>query len=125
MQRKHWLAGVLAVLVCVVGVARADLIFFTDGYVLQGKVVRQTTTELDSATGELFTIPRGFYFVDDGPRRVYFCNHKNRMSLVERLVPPADVTFSVGNLTLIVGTRIPSPPPMTEVIDAPKFEHKD
>lgn len=123
MHRTHWLAGgAVTALVCLVAVARADLVFFKDGYVLQGKVRRQTSTEFDSVTGEFYSLPRGFYMVDDGPRRVYFC--PQRMSLIERLSPPADEQFSVGKLTFLMGTRIPSPPPLEEVVDAPDFNEK-
>jgi pimeloyl-ACP methyl ester carboxylesterase len=73
---QRWFAGALfgAVLLCLVGTAaRADLIFLKDGYVLQGVLKRESKLEIDPANPrDAFTIPTGHYWVDDGPRRIYF-----------------------------------------------------
>ena len=68
--------------------ARADLIFLQDGYVLQGKVRREFTAELDSVTKEMQIFPKGFFLLDDGPRRIYFSQKQVR--IVEKLDAPAD-----------------------------------
>src|SRR4051794_397674 len=66
--------------------AEADLIFFKDGYVLQGMVRREGTSEYDPGSRDMTWMPKGFYFVDDGPRRVYFT--PTQVAIVERLAPP-------------------------------------
>src|SRR5262245_60635342 len=52
--------------------ARADLIFFKDGFAIAGRVKREMTLEFDKVGQEAFHMPKGFYFLDDGPRRIFF-----------------------------------------------------
>src|SRR4051812_48344353 len=66
------LAAAPAVLVLCAATAHADLLYFKDGYVLQGKVKRNTDAEFDSAARDFIYIPKGPFFIDDGPRVVYF-----------------------------------------------------
>src|SRR3954468_24433744 len=61
---------------------RADLIFLKDGTVLQGQVKRESRVEFDPVTHEAFHMAQGFFLVDDGPRRMYFCQNQ-----VGRIVP--------------------------------------
>src|SRR4051812_25224182 len=85
------LAAPCVLALCMIGLAasaRADLIFFKDGYVLQGKVKREGTTEYDSSSRDFTWMPKGFYFVDDGPRRVYFT--PTQVAIVERLASPSE-----------------------------------
>src|SRR3954471_6105385 len=79
--------------------ARADLIFFKDGYAVQGKVQREGTSEYDKTAGEFTFVAKGFYFVDDGPRRVYFS--PTQVAIVERLAPPSEerIVRTEGHVT--------------------------
>ncbi len=56
------------------GEARAAIIVFKDGFSVRGKITRQKDFVVDPATGASFTIPLagGFYYVDDGVRRIHF-----------------------------------------------------
>ena len=86
-SRSGWIALLALGLAGLAGApARADLIFFQDGYVLQGKVRREMTAELDPVSKEMTLIPKGFILLDDGPRRIYFS--QNQVRIVEQLPPP-------------------------------------
>src|SRR5262245_40570384 len=50
--------------------ARADLIFFKDGFVLQGKVLRESTSVFES--GQMIQLDRDSFFVDDYARCIFF-----------------------------------------------------
>lgn len=52
--------------------ALADIVILKDGFVLQGMVKRESVTEFDPVSKEPVVIPKGFYMVDDGVRRIYF-----------------------------------------------------
>lgn len=52
--------------------ARADLIFLKDGFVLIGKVKEERSRIVDRYSKTSYTVPKGFFFVDDGPRRFFF-----------------------------------------------------
>jgi pimeloyl-ACP methyl ester carboxylesterase len=53
--------------------ARADLVYLPDGFTLQGKVKRESTSITDPS-GQIIVLAKlnGFYLVDDGARRVVF-----------------------------------------------------
>jgi hypothetical protein len=53
---------------------RADVIYLKDGYILEGNVKEESTTVFDSTSGRLMTTPKlsGYFWVDDGPRKVAF-----------------------------------------------------
>ncbi len=50
--------------------ARADLFFFKDGFVVEGRAVREGTTVVED--GGAVWMPQGFFFIDDLGRRIYF-----------------------------------------------------
>jgi hypothetical protein len=50
----------------------ADIVILKDGFILQGTVKRESVTEFDPVSKEPVIIPKGFYMVDDGARRIYF-----------------------------------------------------
>src|SRR5260370_873153 len=54
--------------------SRADLIFLKDGFILRGKVQREGKMVLDRTDdgAQLEWIPNGFFYMDDGARRVIF-----------------------------------------------------
>ncbi len=51
---------------------QADLIYLKDGTVLNGTLRREGKEEVDPSTKEPFFVPKGFYMVDEVPRRIYF-----------------------------------------------------
>jgi pimeloyl-ACP methyl ester carboxylesterase len=65
-------AGAVAVLAPLDG-ARADLVYLPDGFTLQGRVRRESTSITDPS-GQIIVLAKlnGFYLVDDGARRVVF-----------------------------------------------------
>src|SRR4051794_24858567 len=71
LRARLTVLGVLLGL-CVHGLARADLLFLKDGFSLQGKIRREGVTVVDPVNREVVTIPRGFFLLDDGPRRIVF-----------------------------------------------------
>src|SRR5579884_1418057 len=52
---------------------RADLFIFKDGTVIEGRVKRQMTLEFDQVARDAYYMPHGFFYLDDGPRRIFFC----------------------------------------------------
>src|SRR5690242_5753435 len=85
--------------------AQADLIFFKDGYAVQGKVHREGTTEYDKTSQEMIFMPKGFFFVDDGPRRVYFA--PAQVAIVERLAPPNEERVVRTESHVVLAVRPP------------------
>jgi len=100
--------------------AYADMIFFKDGFALEGRVTREMTQEFDKVGGEMYLIPKGFYFVNDGPRRIFFSPSQ------VRLVFPKDAP--IEERIISKDTRIqPRPKTMLdllEVVNAPKWDDK-
>src|SRR5262249_50299471 len=55
------------------GKGKPSLIFLHDGFAIQGYVKREgADIEIDDYKGTPVTIPKGFYLIDDGPRRITF-----------------------------------------------------
>src|SRR5438477_12138838 len=54
--------------------SHADLVIFKDGFTLQGKIKRESTNFVDSASGVQMKVPKlnGFFMVDDEARRIVF-----------------------------------------------------
>jgi pimeloyl-ACP methyl ester carboxylesterase len=89
-MRRSTTTALLAVVLLtgLYGAARGDLIFLKDGYVLQGRVRREGINEWDATGKDFHWVPRGFFFVDDGPRRIFFS--PSQVSIVEKLSAPAE-----------------------------------
>src|SRR5436190_22980 len=86
-MRRLAASGLLAMTLCALAApAQADLVFFKDGYVLQGKIRREGTNEYDSTSKDFTWMPKGFYYLDDGPRKIYFT--PTQVAIVERLNHP-------------------------------------
>jgi hypothetical protein len=72
--RLSWLfSAAVSIVFGATATARADLIFLKDGTILQGKLIRESVVDFDPATHEPIRMPVGFYLIDDGARRLYFC----------------------------------------------------
>jgi predicted esterase len=81
---------------------RADLLFLKDGFILQGKVRRQSVTYIDP-TGDSFPMPKGFMMVDDGVRRVFFSPLQVRIA--ERMAPPHEEWIGGGKARPVMNPR--------------------
>jgi pimeloyl-ACP methyl ester carboxylesterase len=117
-MRRFAGSGLLALLMlALAGSSRADLIFFKDGFVLQGKVKREGTNEYDSVSREFTWMPKGMYFIDDYPRRVYFT--PTQVAIVERLAPPNEERIVRSELFVTIGRKAP---PMEDVDDVKEWD---
>src|SRR5262245_47481720 len=116
-MRRLAMAGLLGLLVAgLAASSRADLIFFKDGYVLQGKIKREGTTEYDPGSKDFTWMPKGLYFIDDGPRRVYFT--ATQVAIVERLAAPNEeriIRAGLDELAVVPNKR----PPLIEEVNEP------
>ncbi|MFM7149207.1 MAG: hypothetical protein ACKO23_05150 [Gemmataceae bacterium] len=110
----------LAWLVAGLSSSRADLIFLKDGHVLQGTVRREISPEFDPVSREMNLIPKGFFMLDDGPRRVYFSPAQVR--IVEPLPAPSEERVAQKSSRMIVNPR-PFPPHL-EVVEEGKWDYR-
>jgi hypothetical protein len=60
----------LGVLLVAWGSLQAHLVIFKDGFTLHGRVRQETTTVFEGDV--VMSMPKGFFFVDDEVRRIYF-----------------------------------------------------
>src|SRR5262245_35889330 len=97
-------ASVLALLGLFLPDARADLVFFKDGVVMQGKVVREKKTILDPGSGKPVTLSEGFFLLETGARSILFSPAQ-----VERAVD--DKEFTAEGDTIKSGGPITYYPP--------------
>src|SRR5262249_35680768 len=102
--------------------ARADLIFFKDGFVLQGKIRREGTTEYDSGSRDFTFMPKGFYFVEDGARRIYFT--PTQVAIVERLAAPTEERILRSGLDEMRVTINKKPPPIEDLNELKDWDYK-
>ncbi len=113
----RWLsAALLAVVAC--APARGDVVFLKDGTILQGKLHREAKQESDPATGEPYRFAAGFFFIDDGPRRVVFCQ-----SQVVKFVQQEEGTSEVRIAAAKKWATLARPtPPIQRVLGADPFD---
>jgi hypothetical protein len=119
-RRSPALAAALLAALAAAAPARADLIFLKDGFVLQGQVRRESVTQFDPSSKEPIIIPKGFFLVDDGPRKIYFS--PSQVRIVEKMEPPAEERVMGNKDYAILNPRIP--PPILEVLEAPEWDGK-
>src|SRR5262245_57467825 len=111
LSSPRWSLATACILVAC-SFSHADLIFLKDGHVLQGKVRRETTIEFDPVSRDSALIPKGFFTVDDGPRRVYFS--PSQVRIVEKLPAPAEERV-VSHAGRLIGNPRPLPPHLDTV----------
>jgi pimeloyl-ACP methyl ester carboxylesterase len=99
--------------------AQAHLIVFKDGFVLEGQVKRETKTYIDEASKEPILIPKGFFMIDDGARRIYFSPQQARV--VERKAPPGEEVIHGRSATWLNPKNLP---PLLEVLEATEWNDK-
>jgi pimeloyl-ACP methyl ester carboxylesterase len=117
-MRQFATTALLAVVLAgLAGAVRADLIFLKDGHVLQGKVRREGTSVWDPGSRDFHWVPKGFFLVDDGPRRIYFS--PSRVSIVEKLSSPSEERVVRRKLEYLL------PRPMLPLIGVVKVDDWD
>ncbi len=110
-------AGTAALLILgLTAVVRADLIFLKDGFVIQGQVKRAYDFDIDMGVGT--EIPKGPFYLDDGPRKVLFS--PRQISLVEKRDPGKEDRLNAA-IDLPGGKPLP---PLLEVLSTTPFNDK-
>jgi pimeloyl-ACP methyl ester carboxylesterase len=99
---------------------QADLIFLKDGHVLQGTVRREFTAEFDAKTRDITLIPKGYFLLDDGPRRIVFS--QSQVRIVEKTPPATEDRVIRRPQRLIVNPR--PLPPVLEVVETGPWDVK-
>jgi hypothetical protein len=115
--RRLAAGGLVLALAAAVVPARADFVFLKDGFVLTGQVKRESTVEVDPITREPFTIPKGFFLLDDGPRRTYFSPTYAR-EVRGKEAPAEEKLVNKKQAEIFQPRRFPV---LREVVDAPEF----
>jgi Esterase PHB depolymerase len=114
--RRLAACGVAILLLLTVAMpAVADLIFFKDGFVFQGQVRRDRKMDFDTNTRESFTIPVGFFYIADGPRRLFFS--PTQVRIVEKVPQPVELKLNVGHVEFIIGSQAMLP--IVDVTETP------
>jgi pimeloyl-ACP methyl ester carboxylesterase len=100
--------------------ARADMIFLRDGFAIQGQVKREMTLEFDKIGHEMYHMPKGFFFVDDGARRIFFS--PSQVRLVYPKDPPIEERIFCKDWRMQVNPKLM--PDLIEVVKAPEWDDK-
>jgi hypothetical protein len=89
--------------------ARADMIIFKDGFVLQGKVVREKKTIVDPASGQAVELNEGFFQIYDGARQVVFSISQLDRAIDDKEFAPDKGELRWGSPPIPFGSK-PVPP---------------
>lgn len=118
--RRFSLAAILSpiLLLSVNPPLRADLFFFKDGFVIEGKVQREMTLEFDQVGREAYYMPKGFFFLNDGPRRIFFSPAQVRY-IHEKDLPAEDRILHPNPSPIQVNPK--KFPGLVEVVSAPEW----
>lgn len=100
---------------------RADLFFFKDGFVVEGKVQREMTLEFDQVGRDAYYMPKGFFFLNDGPRRIFFSPAQVRY-ISEKDPPPEDRIICPNPRGMQVNPK--KFPALVQVVSAPEWDEK-
>ena len=90
----------------------ADIVILKDGFILQGQVKRESVTEFDPVSKEPVIIPKGFYMVDDGARRIYF--NPNLVRTLDKRDPIQEERW-IHNKAIYIPNGKGAPPFLAEV----------
>lgn len=101
--------------------AAEGLIFLKDGTVLQGNSRQQTMRYADSLTKEVYDVPSGYFFVDDGVRRFFFSHHFLANVDEKNFVAPDAVRWD--KKVIFPGKNEPLAP-VLEILKAGTFDEK-
>ncbi len=106
--------------------AHADMIFLKDGFAMEGRVKREMELEFDKVSKDMYHMPKGFFFVDDGPRHIFFS--PSQVRLVYPKDPPVEEKIVRADTQHHGGVQINPKklPELLEVVTAPPWdEHWD
>jgi predicted esterase len=100
---------------------RADLFFFKDGFVVEGKVQREMTLEFDQVGREAYYMPKGFFSINDGPRRIFFSPAQVGYILEKDLAPEDKVICPNPKGMQVNPKKFPL---LAEVVSAPGWNEQ-
>ncbi len=109
-----------AVLLAAAAPARADLLITKDGFIIQGKAVREHNAIYDPHAKRNETIATGSFFIDDGARRIYL-SPSLVQTVEDKIFRPADGAQAVSTIRALNPAR---PPAVVEVLRAGPFDDK-
>jgi predicted esterase len=110
----------LALFVMGLPYARADLVFFKDGFVIQGKVVREKKTILDPASGQLETLSEGYFLLETGARSILFSPAQVERAVDDKEFAAEGDTIKCG--PLITYYKAKQIPPIREIVDLGEWD---
>ncbi len=84
-----------------------DVVILKDGYVLEGKVRRESVTEFDPTSKEPFVLPKGFFMVETITKRIIFS--ANNVRSTEKKNLPSEEIYNNSRTVYIPQPR-PLPP---------------
>lgn len=122
VSRRHCFPALacLAAILSLAGTAHADLFFFKDGTAIEGRVKREMTLEFDKVARDAYYMPHGYFFLDDGPRRIIFC--PSQIQFISSKDPPAEEKIARKN-SLPLQVRPLKFPGLFSVIEAPDWNN--
>ncbi|MSR29906.1 MAG: hypothetical protein EXR99_00230 [Gemmataceae bacterium] len=98
----------------------ADIVILKDGFILQGIVKRESVTEFDPVSKEPIDIPKGFFMVDDGARRIYFS--PSMVRTLEKKDLPQEEKWVHPKSIYIAGGK--NPPPFHHELESTPWDAK-
>src|SRR5215471_670586 len=110
----------VALLLATATLARADLIFFKDGFTISGKIREERTLMIDSFSKESWVLPKGVY-IDAGARRVFF--GYGQMEEGQKTLPQVEDAIGTGR-KIILPDRGRGIPIVVEVVHSGPFNEK-
>ena len=118
-------AGAAALILAVMALgnlpaAKADLLFFKDGFVISGQVKQQRDLEIDPATKEPYSVPSGAPFLVDGPRRILFSPTQLRIA-EKRVDPPEEKIVNKRDFSIFQPKK---PPTILDVLEVTPWDEK-
>jgi len=96
------------------------MIFLKDGFAIEGRVKREMVLEFDKVGREMIHMPKGFFLIDDGPRRIFFS--PSQVRLVYPKDPPIEERIVCGDWRSQVNAK--NLPELLEVVKPPKWDDK-
>src|SRR5262245_54652661 len=111
----------VALLLATATLARADLIFFKDGFTISGKIREERTLMIDSFSKESWVLPKGVY-IDAGARRVFF--GYGQMEEGQKTLPQVDDAVGTGRKIILPPGTARGIPIVLEVVQAGPFNEK-
>jgi pimeloyl-ACP methyl ester carboxylesterase len=113
-------AALLAVLVCLDS-SPAAVVVFKGGFAVKGKLHREGDTIFDPASGQGIPVAKGFFTIDDGPRRIIFSSRSVEEVLENNLDVNPDLVVLTTRFARLHHAKLET---ITEFIDVGSFDDK-